>query len=264
MVARMTGTDKNSINHDLAALPQPVIVLVNPQMGENIGTTARAMLNCGLSHLRIVNPRDGWPNERATATSSGALDIMPPVGVFGKVVDAVSDCQTIYAATARPRDLVKPVMTPRHAAQDLRNNLAAGQKTAILFGAERAGLTNNDLAYAHKIITIPLNAGFSSLNLAQSVLLVAYEWSQFLFDAPTCELPTGKSQPATAAEFDNFFTRLDAELVKSRFYRVDEMKDIISRNIKSLFQRAQPTNQEINTLHGVLSALTRNNQTTSE
>lgn len=252
----MTGTDKKQLDPKLVATPQPVIVLVNPQMGENIGAAARAMLNCGLCHLRIVNPRDGWPNERANAMSSGALELMPAVEVFETLTDALSDCQTVYATTARPRDLVKPVLTPRFASEDMANAIQNGEKTAILFGAERAGLSNDEVAFAHKLITIPLNPGFSSLNLGQSVLLVAYEWSQIIFRTNNETLPTGKSQFATGEEFENFFNRLDQELINARFYRVDEMKDIISRNIKSLFQRAKPTNQEINTLHGILTALT--------
>ncbi|HNQ92786.1 MAG TPA: RNA methyltransferase [Alphaproteobacteria bacterium] len=253
----MTGTDKTIINHELADTPQPVIVLVNPQMGENIGAAARAMLNCGLCHLRIVAPRDGWPNERADATSSGALDLMPPVQVFETTAEAIADRHTVYATTARARDMVKPVLTARFAAKDVREHIEKEQKIAILFGPERAGLANEDVALAHKLITIPLNPGFSSLNLAQGVLLMAYEWSQFVFKAEENQLPTGKSHPATAQIFDEFFDRLDRELLSARFYRVDEMKDIISRNIRSLFQRAQPTDQEISTLHGILSALIR-------
>lgn len=251
----MTGTDKKQLDPELVNTPQPVIVLVNPQMGENIGAAARAMLNCGLCHLRIVNPRDGWPNERANAMSSGALELMPEVQVFETLADALSDCQSVYATTARSRDLVKPVLTPRFAAEDMARTIKNGEKTAILFGAERAGLSNDEVAFAHKLITIPLNPGFSSLNLGQSVLLIAYEWSQMVFEADQETLPTGKSDIATGEEFENFFGRLDQELISARFYRVDEMKDIISRNIKSLFQRAKPTNQEINTLHGILTAL---------
>lgn len=251
----MTGTDTARIDLATAETPQPVVILVNPQMGENIGATARAMLNCGLSHLRIVNPRDGWPNERAEATSSGALALMPPVEVFGTLDDAIKDCHTVYATTARPRDLVKPVFTPRAAIKDTKQLIEKEQKIAILFGAERAGLSNEEIARAHKIITIPLNPGFSSLNLGQSVLLVAYEWAQTVFTAPEEQTPTGKSKPATGEDFNRFFDRLDSELIAARFYRVDEMKDIISRNIRSLFLRAQPTDQEINTLHGILSAL---------
>lgn len=235
--------------------PAPIIILANPQMGENIGTTARAMLNCGLTRLRIVNPRDGWPNERAMATSSGALDIMPPVEVFDSVEKAVADCHTVYATTARQRDMVKPVMTPRHAARQMHEEMESKQNVAILFGAERAGLTNDEVMLAHNIITIPLNPDFSSLNLAQSVLLVAYEWSQINYKAEETALPLGKSLPASAALFNGFFDRLDNELQDRGFYRVAEMKDSISRNLRTFFSRAHPTDQEINTLHGVLTAL---------
>jgi tRNA/rRNA methyltransferase len=234
---------------------QPIIILVNPQMGENIGAAARAMLNCGLCHLRLVNPRDGWPSERADAMSSGALEIMPPVQVFTSLEDAIADCHTIYATTARARDLVKPVMTARCAGGAIHQDIAEGQRVAILFGAERAGLSNDEVMMAHRLITIPLNPDFSSLNLGQSVLLVSYEWSQGTFDALASTLPLGKSNPAPAALFNGFFDRLDNELSAGGFYRVAEMKDTISRNIRSLFSRAHPTDQEINTLHGVLTTL---------
>ena len=236
---------------------QPIIILVNPQMGENIGATARAMLNCGLTDLRLVNPRDGWPSEKADAMSAGALEAMPPVQVFETLADAIADCHTIYATTARARDLVKPVMTARSAGVAMHQDIADGQKIAILFGAERAGLTNDEVMMAHKLITIPLNPDFSSLNLGQSVLLVSYEWSQGTLgaNAPDTQTPLGKSNPAPAELFNGFFDRLDNELQTSGFYRVAEMKDTVSRNIRSLFSRAQPTDQEINTLHGIITSL---------
>lgn len=236
-------------------MSQPIIILVNPQMGENIGATARAMLNCGLTNLRLVNPRDGWPSEKAEAMSAGALEVMPPVEVFATLAEAIADCHTIYATTARSRDLVKPVMTARSAGIAMHQDTNDGQKVAILFGAERSGLTNDEVMMAHKLITIPLNPGFSSLNLGQSVLLVSYEWSQGTFDAPDIATPLGKSNPAPAELFNGFFDRLDNELQAGGFYRVAEMKDIISRNIRSLFSRAHPTDQEINTLHGIITTL---------
>lgn len=250
----MTGTDCTAFT-PTPDTPQPIIILVNPQMGENIGAAARAMLNCGLMHLRLVNPRDGWPSERAVAMAAGALELMPHIDVYDSLAAAVADCQTVYATTARARDLVKPVMTARHAAGDMQGNITAGQKIAILFGAERSGLSNEELEQAHKLITIPLNPGFSSLNLGQSVLLVSYEWSQYTFVTPPEALPLGKSLPATAKEFNIFFERLDTELQQKRFYRVPEMKEYISRNIRALFSRAQPTDQEISTLHGILTTL---------
>ena len=251
----MTGTNTHIYVQNSAESSQPIIILVNPQMGENIGATARAMLNCGLCHLRIVNPRDGWPSERAAAMSAGALELMPPVQVFDTLEQAIADCHTIYATTARSRDLVKPVMTARSAGVAMHDDINAGQRVAILFGAERSGLTNDEVSIAHKLITIPLNPGFSSLNLGQSVLLIAYEWSQGTFDAPATITPLGKSNPAPAELFNGFFDRLDKELLDSGFYRVAEMKDTISRNIRALFARAHPTDQEINTLHGIITTL---------
>lgn len=252
----MTGTDKKQFTPTILDAHQPVIVLVHPQMGENIGATARAMLNCGLCRLRLVAPRDGWPNERADAMSAGALELMPPVQVFETLADAIADCHTIYATTARSRDLVKPVLTARSAGVSMHHDIAEGQNVAILFGAERSGLSNDEIMMAHKLITIPLNPGFSSLNLGQSVLLVSYEWSQNVFDGPPLTTPLGKSLPATADQFNNFFDRLDSALLSGGFFRVPEMKDMTSRNIRSLFARAHPTDQEISTLHGILTTLT--------
>lgn len=244
---------------NLTIMTQPIIILVNPQMGENIGATARAMLNCGLKNLRLVNPRDGWPSEKAEAMAAGAFDVMPPVEVFQTLAEAIADCNTIYATTARARDLVKPVMTARSAGVAMHTDINDGQRVAILFGAERSGLTNDEVMMAHKLITIPLNPDFSSLNLGQSVLLVSYEWSQGTFDAPDIAVPLGKSNPAPAALFNGFFDRLDNELLTGGFYRVAEMKDTVSRNIRALFSRAHPTDQEINTLHGIITTLINKN-----
>ncbi|MBN8522071.1 MAG: RNA methyltransferase [Alphaproteobacteria bacterium] len=232
-------------------MPAPVIILVDPQMGENIGAAARAMLNCGLSELRLVRPRDGWPNERAEAMSAGALSVMPPVRVFDTVENAVADCHWVYATTARPRDMAKPVMTAREAAQDIRTRAEHSHRTAILFGGERAGLTNDDVALAHTIITIPLNPEFSSLNLGQCVLLCGYEWYQ------AQPRPEALSHvPATHKEFNAFFKRLESELDAHGFFRSPEMKPTVSRNVRTMLSRANPSDQEINTFHGILSALT--------
>lgn len=232
----------------------PAIILVDPQMGENIGASARAMLNCGLSDLRIVRPRDGWPNERADAMSAGALAMMPPVTVFDHVEDAVADCQHVYATTARPRGMAKPVMTAREAAADIRARENTYQKTAILFGGERAGMTNDDIALAHTIITIPANPDFSSLNLGQCVLLCAYEWLQAAPAAAKEETHT----PAPHKMFDEFFRRLESELDTHGFFRTPEMKPTVSRNLRAPLSRAELSEQEISTLHGVITVLTQN------
>ena len=243
---------------------KPVIVLVNPQMGENIGAAARAMLNCGLDELRLVNPRDGWPNERADAMSSGALAKMPPVRVFSSTAEALVDCHYTYATTARIRDMVKPVLTAKEAATDCRAREMSGQKCAYLFGSERAGLDNEDVALAHAILTIPVNPDFSSLNLGQGVLLCAYEWYQLgaIKGQPrtaTTEL-VKEELPAAHAELNNLYTRLEEELRAGGFFRTQEMQPTVMRNLKNLLARAEMTSQEVNTFHGMITALTGKKQ----
>jgi len=235
---------------------KPAVILVNSQMGENIGACARAMLNCGLTDMRLVNPRDGWPSAVATANASGAFDIMPPVQVFENTEDALKDCHYVYATTARPRDMIKPVLTAKSAAQDMVKRAQDGQKIGLMFGAERTGLENEDVALAHAIVTIPLNPEFSSLNLAQGVLLLAYEWSQMQYEAPECALPTGKTDIAAHGEVDNFLERLMSELDNHRFFRDEAMKPSMVRNLKNMFIRSEMTEQEVRTFHGIISALT--------
>ncbi|MCB9978781.1 MAG: RNA methyltransferase [Rhodospirillales bacterium] len=250
----MSGTDHSLLRP--ARYPDaPAVILVDPQMGENIGTTARAMLNCGLSDLRIVRPRDGWPNEKAVSASAGALDVMPPVAVFETLPAALEGCHQVYATTARPREMVKPVFTPHGAAADMRTRQAAGQTIGLVFGGERAGLTTDDVALAHGIITIPLNPGFTSLNLAQAVLLVAYAWCEAGDGTPGRVVPTGDSRPAPHEEVEAFLVRLEEELESGNFFRTPEMKPAMLRNIRALYLRAEPTDQEIRTLHGMLTAL---------
>lgn len=241
---------------------KPIIVLVAPQMGENIGACARAMLNCGLEDLRIVNPRDGWPSERANAMSSGALDLMPPVQVFTSTADALVDCHYVYATTARERDMVKPVLTAKEAASDCHTRDAQGQKIAYLFGGERAGLSNEDVALSHAIITIPVNPDFSSLNLAQGVLLCAYEWFQIhatkgLPRTSTTELGANSriELPAPHSDLNNLYNRLEEELRIGGFFRTQEMQPTVMRNLKNMLSRAQMTAQEINTFHGMITTL---------
>ncbi len=238
---------------------KPFIILATPQMGENIGASARAMLNCGLNDLRIINPRDNWPNNKAVANSAGALDIIPPVQVFKDTAEAIEECHYVYATTARPRDMVKPVFTARSAAKDMKRRASEGQKIGILFGGERAGLSNEDVARANAIITIPLNPEFSSLNLAQGVLLCAYEWAQaYEYTAPDIETRQGDSFPVKAEEFDNFVNRLEDELEKKNFFRNEGMRPTMMRNIRALFSRTEMTDQETRTMQGIISALIGN------
>jgi len=235
---------------------QPSMILVNPQMGENIGGTARAMLNCGLDSLKLVNPRDGWPNERANVMSSGALDIIPEVEVFDDTPSALSEYQYIYATTARPRDMVKPVLTPEQAGVDIYKRMAQGQKCAVMFGCERAGLANDDVAMAHSIITVPLNPDFASLNLSQAVLLIAYECSKHAITPVIEDNPN--NAPAPMEELDNLFMRLENALADKRFFKEAHRQRATMRNIRNMYSRAELSPQEVKTFHGIISTLTKN------
>lgn len=234
---------------------QPVIILVEPQLAENIGAAARAMLNCGLSELRLVQPRPEWPSDRARSTSAGAEAVLDAADVFRSLVDATSDLQRVYATTGRARDLVKQVMTPRQAIAEMRAELARGERVGVLFGPERTGLLNDDVAVADGVITVPLNPEFSSLNLAQAVLIVAYEWFKADDRTAPVALHHGTSSPASKGHLMSFMTRLEAELDACGFLRNPEMRPAMVRNIRAMFGRAELTDQEIRTLHGILTEL---------
>ena len=236
-------------------LIHPSVILVQPQMGENIGAAARAMFNFGLTDLRIVNPRDGWPSERADVMSAGALEAMPPVRVFKTLGEAIADLQFVIATTARPREMTKPVFNPLGAATEIAKRMHEGQKTGYVFGAERSGLNNDDVAACHAMLTIPTNPDFSSLNLGQSVLLVAYEWLKANDKTPERVLVTGESFPAAQKDKDEFLTRLETELDSAGFFRDENHKPTMARNIRNLFTRADITDQELRTWHGILTAL---------
>lgn len=240
----------------------PAIVLVAPQLGENIGAVARAMWNCGLRDLRLVEPRDGWPNESARATASGADPVLEAVRVFPTVEEAIGDCRFVYATSARRRDMAKITDGPRRAAREIRERERRGERTGVLFGRERIGLTNDEVALADRLLLAPLNPEFTSLNLAQAVLLLVWEWWAAGLDedaeAPTAEdsrLEVRDSRPATRDELIGFFDHLERELERTGFFRVEEMKPIMIRNLRNVFLRAAPTEQEIRTLHGVVSRL---------
>lgn len=233
------------------------IILVNPQMGENIGMCARAMLNCGLTDLRIVNPRDGWPNERADAASSGALEKGVTAKVFETLQQASADLQVTYATTNRLRDLVKDVYTARAAASEVKQQNALGHKVGIVFGPERTGLVNEDIAACTKVISIPLNPDFSSLNLAQAVLVVGYELFTAQSAAPDSFRDLGDTNPATLDEVEGVIKRFETEMEAGDFFRAPDLRPTLMRNFRSFINRGQPTAQEISTLHGVLTALKR-------
>lgn len=235
----------------------PAIILVKPQMGENIGAAARAMLNCGLNDLRLVNPRDGWPNIEAERNSAGAIDIMPKVRVYNSTKDALADCHYALATTARPRDMVKDIFTCKSAAEKIKNKNCEGNKTAILFGAERTGLENEDISLCHGIITIPLNREFCSLNLGQAVLLVAYELFQ-IKDATKNHFVSGNTETASMEELISMYERLEDELEKHNFFRAKGIKPVVMKNLRNFFGRANPTKQEVRTFQGIISALIGN------
>jgi len=234
---------------------QPVIILVEPQLAENIGAAARAMLNCGLTELRLVHPRPEWPSERARANSSGAEAVLDAAGVFRSVAEATADLQRIYASTGRSRDLTKLIMTPPQAAAEMRAEIGRGERVGVLFGPERTGLLNDDVAVADTVITVPLNPGFSSLNLGQAVLIVAYEWFKAGDATAPVALHHNASPAAGKLHLTSFLTRLEAELDACGFLRNPEMRPSMVRNIRALFGRAELTDQELRTLHGILTEL---------
>lgn len=240
--------------------PGPAVILVTPQMGENIGTTARAMANFGLTDLRLVRPRDGWPNERAFAAASGADWVLQELRVFETTAAAVADLTRVYATTARDRDMVKPVVTPRGAATELRELIDSGHSAGILFGPERAGLENDDVALAHTVLTVPTSPRFWSLNLAQAVLLVGYEWHMATTAPREKYLRLGATETATQHEIQGLIDHLVAELDEAGFLKPVEKKPSMVRNISNFIQRAEPTGQDVRTLRGIIRSLTRSFQ----
>ena len=253
----MAGTDKSHLleNGGVSDTLSLAVILVEPQMGENIGMASRAMLNCGLTDLRLVRPRDGWSNSKANSSASGADVVVDGARVFDTTIEAIADLSVVYAATARPRDMIKTVMTPRHGVPQLRKEAGVGQACGVLFGGERAGLENADVALADVVLQAPLNPGFRSLNLGHAVMMVCYEWYQTGSEAPAEFLPEGRTRQATKGELVNFFERLESALDDSGFLHVLEKRPVMVRNIRNIFQRAQLTEQELRTLHGIVSAL---------
>ncbi|MCT8989506.1 RNA methyltransferase [Chelativorans sp. SCAU2101] len=245
----MAGTDSQ---RELIA-NGPAIVLVEPQLGENIGMVARAMANFGLAELRLVNPRDGWPNEKARAAASRADHVIDGARVFSDVASAIADLHFLFATTARPRDNFKPVRGPVEAARELRARHGGGQKTGILFGRERWGLTNEEVAAADGIVTFPVNPAFASLNVAQAVLLMSYEWMKAGGEGVKPVSP--EQTPATRAHLDSLFAYLDRVLSERGYFRTEDKKPKMMDNLKALFTRPGFTVEELAVLRGVLTSL---------
>lgn len=265
----MAGTDKTR-NQQL--MPAPIVVLSHPQLGENIGMAARAMANFGLSEMRLINPREEWPNEKALTTASGANWIVEGAGVFAELQGAVADVNYVYATTARPREMVKEVITPEQAGHDMRARMARGEKVALLFGRERFGLSNDEISLSDVIVTAPVNPAFASLNMAQAVLLMGYEWYReqaTSLGQSTPELAalvgpglqTADSRLATKEEVHGFLEHLERELDDSGFFKTAEKKPGMMRNIRNIFARRDLTEQEVRSLRGIISSLVRTHLT---
>ena len=246
------GTDKTK---RWLETPAPIVVLVEPQLGENIGAAARAMANFGLSRLRLVKPLQGWPNEKARVMAAGADRILDSVALYDSLNDAIGDCSFVLATTARNHDQAKPVVSAEAAASEIAARVRAGESVAIIFGRERIGLENHEVALADRIVTLPVNPAFASLNLAQAVVIVAYEWFK---SATGAQLPFSmpeKSPPAPKQQLDAFFADLERELERVEFFRPEEKRGTMSVNLRNIFQRMAPTQQDIRTLHGVMNAI---------
>lgn len=242
---------------ELFDAPTPVMVLVRPQMGENIGAAARAMLNFGCARMRLVAPRDGWPNPKATAMASGASPVLDRAGVFDTLPQAIGDCDYVYATTARGRGLTKPVLTPERAMQEARAFAAEGKRVAVLFGPERAGLENDDVARANAIITVPVNPAFYSLNLAQCVLLVAYEYARLGHEVPSEIMAMAGTDFATAIEREKLGDHFEERLEESGFFYPPEKSDAMRLNLRNMWARLHLTRADVQTLHGMLRQILR-------
>ncbi len=247
-----SGTDKTKSGFDFAG---PVVILVEPQLGENIGMAARAMGNFALSRLRIVNPRDGWPNLSAQRAAAGADHILDRVELFDTVAQAVADCTLLFATTARAHDQAKPVVAPDAAAREMAGEIEGGGTVGILFGRERYGLQNEEVALANRIVTFPVNPGFASLNLAQAVLLMGYEWFALATAGGLPFAMPERSERASQHQMQAFFDNLVRELDRVEFLRPREKRDTMLVNLRNIFARMEPTKQDMHTLHGVVMAI---------
>ena len=246
------GTDKTKT---WMSREGPIVVLVEPQLGENIGTVARAMGNFGLSRLRLVKPRDGWPNPRARISASGADRILDDAQLFERLPEAIADCNLVFATTARAHDQAKPVVSAEEAARLMAAPIAEGAKVAVLFGRERYGLENAEVGLADHIITFPVNPAFASLNLAQAVLVVGYEWFKLVTAGALPFAMPQKSAPAPKEQLLAFFADLERELERVEFFRPAEKRATMVINLRNIFGRMEPTRQDIQTLHGVILAI---------
>ncbi|WP_147124760.1 RNA methyltransferase [Shimia ponticola] len=236
---------------------QPTFVLVRPQMGENIGAAARAMWNFGLDRMRIVDPRDGWPNQRAVALASGAGRLLDQAMVTEDLAGALSETTYVFATTARQRGLTKPVFTPERAMALAAEKIAAGQHVAVLFGPERAGLENDDVARANAIITVPVNPEFFSLNLAQCVLLTAYEWQRQIAELEHERVDMAKTDWATGEEMEHLAAHYEDQLQDAGFFFPEAKAQGMKMNLRNLWSRMPLTRADVQMLHGIMRQMVR-------
>lgn len=251
----MAGTDRSQ---EFSYRPGPAIILCEPQLGENIGTTARAMANFGLWDLRLVKPRDGWPNEKATAAASRADHVIDRVRVFETTEAAIADLSLVLATTARRRDLQKEVIGPDIAAQRLAAHIGAGGGAGLLFGRERWGLYNEEVALADAVVTLPVEAAFASLNIAQAVLVLAYEWRR----QTEAGLPfgSGLAEAASKQELIRLFEHIEEALDSAGFFTVEDKRPTVINNLRTMLGRGRFSSQEVRTLHGIIAAIDRRHE----
>jgi tRNA/rRNA methyltransferase len=246
------GTDKTK---RWVEQPGPVVILVEPQLGENIGSAARAMANFGLGRLRLVKPRQAWPNGAAQKMASGADRILDAAVLYDTLEEAIADCTLVLATTARAHDQAKPVVDAAEAAQLAAPMVASGETVGILFGRERIGLENHEVALADRIVTLPVNPAFASLNLAQAVIIIAYEWFKHTTAGALPFVTPQRSPPASKQQLLAFFTALEWELEKVEFFRPPDKRATMQINLRNIFTRLELTQQDVRTLHGVVTAI---------
>jgi len=241
---------------ECAFAPAPAIVMIEPQLGENIGAAARVMLNFGLSELVLVKPRDGWPNEKAAAMASGAAIVLENARLADDSAEALAEYSFVLAMTARPRESLLPVLTPRAAAAALKLRIDRGEKCAVMLGPERAGLANDDVSRSDGVVSVPVHPAFASLNVAQACAVMAYEWALAAgLETPPADLDLAPQ--ADKAQFEGFIDQLFAALDEARYFYPPERRAAMERKIKTAFARAALTEGEVRTLRGVIKALVK-------
>jgi len=249
----MAGT--NSLGDKIIDRQAPAIILIGAQLGENIGKAVRAMYNFGLTDLRLVAPRDGWPNPAAVPAAAGADMVLEQARVFATTAEAIADLHIVYGTTARRRDMIKTVVTPRKCAALMRASANGGQRAGLLFGPEKAGLTNDDIALCDAIVSVPLNPAFASINLAQAVILLAYEWFQTTAEQPEQYTPELETTPASSGDLQMLFDHMERELTEAGYFRHSQRRATMKRNLRNIFKRSELTHEEVSTLRGVIKAL---------